>query len=193
MLAHTMADPSADPVYVEKTVTAQMIQEAEAAHAELGEAVVPFGANKGKALKDLIYKDLWELSEFSVKGSRDEYCIKAPTRRFCPEFGFTKWVVHNHYPLAIMARRYLYELRDLKFRFKLQEMKAKTGNHFNCAKCYEPMLQALPVRRHWDSSFHKVCWIEMVEEEKLADGHYDPSAHGGRSVKRALMSYDEEA
>jgi hypothetical protein len=160
-----MADPAAPPPYVEKIVTDTMIEGAQQARIALGESVIPFGINKGRAIKDLTQKDLWELSEFTVRGDRDEYCITAPTRQFCKDFGFIKWVVHHHYPLAIIARRYRYELRDLLFRKALQIMKAINPDASNCAKCRQPLEEAQPSRMSWDHCFHYKCWRGMLEQE----------------------------
>lgn len=138
----------------------------EQTRVELGNAVVPFGMCKDTALKDLPHKELCLLADLAVQGDRDEYIITMhqPLVRGLKSQQFAFWTVRFHYPLVLMARRYLYELRDVKFRLMVEELKA--AEHTGCAKCGQGEIEV--ETWHYDDAFHNACWRDMLEAERTA-------------------------
>jgi hypothetical protein len=155
------------------TVTPEMIQVAEAAREELANAVVPFGTFKDRQLRSLPLRELCMLADLAVRGDRDEYVIivHKPMARDPKGQQHALWVVRFHYPLVLMARRYLYELRDLKFRYKIWCLK-EYSRKFRipdpsikdvCFKCGNAI-----ATREMDPECHHACWRDMLEEELAA-------------------------
>jgi hypothetical protein len=134
-----------------------------------GDTVIPFGEYKSKRLSEVPSGFVWMLSECSVEGARPEYSIKTPKISAIHDLQQMLWVFKFHEPLALAARRFLYEERDQAFTQKTNEMHRATVEGC-CGKCKKtvPVIdrRAAPSRK-----FHDKCLHELLMEEQTLFGY----------------------